>query len=772
MDASQFANADEAIDAARANLSPRQIELENLERFARGTQYEGRKNWFDDSVPLWERAPCIVYPVVDIAIESNADLVLGESRFPVVTSNPGENDAEAGGLDAQQSRKVDRAIREVLDRVRFRAVSRQALKHAEEAKSVAVIAGVRNKRPFLELVRSRWCEPTFNADGCVEKLEIRYPYLKPEKQQDGKWRLKALLYRRIIDDKSDTTYLPVEARRDGVEPPASAWAPDKTNTVDHKLGFCPVHWYPHMKECSTVADYDGEAIHENILDEIEGLDFALSQRHSSALFCGDPQIVETGVAPGYNPSGQVGKTAIPSTAAGGKPSASNPVTGHYVPSEGKPARRKSPGVVWQYEDQNVKVAYLVLPPGALEALDGHAADLRNKVAEALAVVLIDPQNAKFTSDMSGRAIEQLRSRQFDRCDQIRDDVGDNWILPVVKLLLRVALATKIALKAIEPVRDILEKFIDDAESAPMLFLRWPSSYMRPQPEDETATVTTTGLALQAKIITRRMAVQKVAPIYGVDDVDQAMEALEKEDQENAAKALEQQKAQTALGGGPAAKPGAPGAKPAEGGEPPKPGGQHGALAAGPAKPVVAPPAPPAGAQAAEPVAEPTKPAALAAKPTTAAAGPGISQAGASTSGVTESVYAQLLEDFPPEAIAWVRAAPWTGPGEVPLDEIDFSNAAEWQATDEPERVQFFVDRIQAGNRKPIILVNEPNNEKLIVIDGHHRLLAYQQLGEPVNAYVAHVTSVSGPWDEMHAAVGSSRVDLQACKLEYSIVSPK
>src|SRR5262249_18269143 len=156
------------------------------------------------------------------------------------------------------------------------------------------------------------------------------------------------------------------------------------------------------RECSTVADYDGQSIHETVLEEIEGLDFALSQRHRSALFCGDPQIVETGVAPGYNPSGETGHTAVPATAMGGKDSKSNPVTGSYVSPQPRPARVKSPGKVWQYENTEVKVAYLVLPPEALQALDSHAADLRNKLAETLAVVLIDPQNAKFTSDMSGR----------------------------------------------------------------------------------------------------------------------------------------------------------------------------------------------------------------------------------------------------------------------------------------------------------------------------------------------------------------------------------
>src|ERR1019366_718789 len=151
----------------------------------------------------------------------------------------------------------------------------------------------------------------------------------------------------------------------------------------------------------TVADYDGHAIHEDLLDEIRGLDFALSQRHRAALFCGDPQTIETGVEPGYNPSGMVGKVGpVPATMAGGPASGANPVTGSFGRPHATP-RVKSPGGAWQDSNTETKVAYLVLPEGGLKALDEHAADLRNKIAEGLAVVILDPQNAKFTAAMSG-----------------------------------------------------------------------------------------------------------------------------------------------------------------------------------------------------------------------------------------------------------------------------------------------------------------------------------------------------------------------------------
>lgn len=117
--------------------------------------------------------------------------------------------------------------------------------------------------------------------------------------------------------------------------------------------------------------------------------------------------------------------------------------------------------------------------------------------------------------------------------------------------------------------------------------------------------------------------------------------------------------------------------------------------------------------------------------------------------IGDAVYRQLLEDYPPDALAWVRAAHWQGPTVVPLDRIDFTAADTWQASHETAKVDLFAQRIQAGRMKPIVLVREPHNPKAIVIDGHHRALAYRKLGRPALAYVARVGTATGPWDSMH-----------------------
>jgi ParB-like chromosome segregation protein Spo0J len=96
---------------------------------------------------------------------------------------------------------------------------------------------------------------------------------------------------------------------------------------------------------------------------------------------------------------------------------------------------------------------------------------------------------------------------------------------------------------------------------------------------------------------------------------------------------------------------------------------------------------------------------------------------------------------------------WSGPKDIPLDEIDFDNAKTWNASHNKAKVKKFVGKIQGGFKKPAILVKGPDSERYRVADGHHRVLAYHQLNKPVRAYVAHVSDpdVFAEALEMHAS---------------------
>lgn len=137
---------------------------------------------------------------------------------------------------------------------------------------------------------------------------------------------------------------------------------------------------------------------------------------------------------------------------------------------------------------------------------------------------------------------------------------------------------------------------------------------------------------------------------------------------------------------------------------------------------------------------------------------------AATRSTADEVYAQLAEDYPASALDWVLHTVWDGPQMVPLAQIDMSGKSTWRASHEPEKVGMFADKIQhkqgKGKQiKPVVLVRTPGAAKNVVIDGHHRTLAYAQLKGPVWAYVGHVSHTTGPWDSLHDYQFSNPDDL-------------
>lgn len=118
--------------------------------------------------------------------------------------------------------------------------------------------------------------------------------------------------------------------------------------------------------------------------------------------------------------------------------------------------------------------------------------------------------------------------------------------------------------------------------APSLRVKW-GPYFKLEPSEQKATVEFAqaalgkgpGLVGAAPLITRRQAVEVIAPIMGIENVDAAMEALEAEATADAAANVEKLKAQqaamavtakSALAAGPAESE--PGAKPDPKSEPP------------------------------------------------------------------------------------------------------------------------------------------------------------------------------------------------------------
>jgi hypothetical protein len=74
---------------------------------------------------------------------------------------------------------------------------------------------------------------------------------------------------------------------------------------------------------------------------------------------------------------------------------------------------------------------------------------------------------------------------------------------------------------------------------PSLSLRW-GPYAKLDGDEQSKIVTATIAAKDAGICTTRQAVEKVAPVFGTENVDAVLAALEKEADERAKKMLDQQ----------------------------------------------------------------------------------------------------------------------------------------------------------------------------------------------------------------------------------------
>ncbi len=119
----------------------------------------------------------------------------------------------------------------------------------------------------------------------------------------------------------------------------------------------------------------------------------------------------------------------------------------------------------------------------------------------------------------------------------------------------------------------------------------------------------------------------------------------------------------------------------------------------------------------------------------------------------EHVYSQLLGNYPPKSIGWMRSVHWIGPILVPLDRIDVDDEESWAASHQPEAVARFAREIRdgTGHLNPVVMVQSPESGKAIVIDGHHRFLAYRKLGRPVKAYVGLTDKITRDMLETHSS---------------------
>jgi len=793
-----------ALELADAYKTPRYREIETLDDYVTGKIYAARPNFFvDDGTPLLERRPCVRYPIVKIAIRSHGDMVLGEGKWPRIKVR------KTDAIGDDQRKDLESLYAEIVEVAELRARMREGLELAMGQRSVCFVACVRRGKVGVQVFAGKACTLDRDSNGDPIKLTVEYPYLEEYKNPvDNKWTWRTMLYRREVDEKNDNVYVPVEATKDGGARPTVV---DTKKSKAHGLGFCPVDWYAFMPPGGHDDALDGVAIHQELLEDTITLDISLSQRSRAAHYAGDPQIWEAGLARDENPaptgrgfSGVVldanGKPT--GYAVGGAPSSPGRKKGAGIVWSSTSDSYKVgiltlPGDALRAVDDNVTdLARRIGLAMAYVDLEPQKAHSGEKSSGRALEILLKPQ-----VEFDGRIREDFGEH------------GLCSVLSLVLRVAHITHNKQpggVYLEKLEALCELIDTFerplagsATDAPSAadgadnedattgptlwmpPALDLEW-GPFFSDTSADTIKDRVDAAVEASGKLISKRTATASVSHAFGIEDVDQELEQMAAEavdggelPGETIDPAIEAQaQAHEAAGEPDKAAALRAAAKPVPGTTPPPPGatgtppgGQTPPPApnvaptpkAGPA-PVV--PAPAAGARPpklallkkASPTAAQASPGAgvtpapLPGTGATKTAAPNIHQRATSAAGVADTVYALLKDDYSEDDIDWVKAAHWEGPLMVSLDQLDFQNAEQWSATtDDPGKIDDFVQKIADGHMKPIVLVNEPNDNKLRIIDGHHRALAYQRLGQPVMAYVAHVGTVGGPWEAMHSS---------------------
>jgi hypothetical protein len=442
-------------------------------------------------------------------------------------------------LSEKESQLLDRFVCAIVDQTKLEDVSIDGLSDALTCGTTVAIARVDDEQKLaVDLEFAKHCTPKVSPFGKLLSLEIRYPYVaEVETNEPGRGKVfsyECRIYRRVIDEQRDTTYLPAVASENGDEP--STWTPDPNLAFVHGLGFVPAIWWRRGKKRTTAAEIDGCPIHQNLLDEIDGLNFSLSQRHRAARYAGDPQICEYGTTPDsvIAPQGRAPRTAY----AG---DGDHPANKRWIlDSKGQPMRAKGPGTIWTYENASAKCEYLTLPAGALDSLVGDVRDLYAMLRDAMGYVDSNPETMKIGGDVSGETLKWLYTNAVNYCNRIRPDFADGFLLPLVSLLLRLIQKKHTSGETLDipgfvKVAPILDRFgKNDAWQPPAMRCIW-GEYFPLSEKDKKSKQERVLAALEAGIVTRQTAVEEIACLYPtIKDPAAYLETLEEEEQEKLA----------------------------------------------------------------------------------------------------------------------------------------------------------------------------------------------------------------------------------------------
>lgn len=544
-------------------------EISKLAAYFRGTQYDGRPDWWtgvakqgDEPVPLRERKPCIVSKLPKAAVQQAVRFTFGAGKFPDVLVPEVKPDAALPGaaISKDDATVVQAYLAELIEQAALKPRIRSLMRNGCHARTAVAILLLVDGCFSVQIARAQDCWPIFRNDNpSSELVGITWCYEFDKLGQNAKGEPETARYyfRRDITTTHDIAFVDVE-KKPGVEP---EWKIDFARTREHGFGFCPAIWIRNLEEEGCEGEIDGTSLYENLFDEFDSLNLALSQRHKGIHHVGSPQPVETGVDKGDGPSA----TGRKGGSGGYGPADKQPVDAFAV-SPG-PARKTGPDRTLSYKNEHAKFDIVETTGKAFEAATNHVNDSRHRALETMGVMMVDAEKVVGKGDMSAKFLALAYAPFLGLVDELRDCWWPNALRPLLSMALRITVELKgqgILLARASAVAGILASRIIEFEQRkiwiePKMVPSW-GDYFSPSNDEIKVGTDAAATAKEKGLVSAKTATGFVAEYMGVPDVDEEVLAIEAEAEERQQKALEL--AQQQKPPAPDEKPGTPAQKPA------------------------------------------------------------------------------------------------------------------------------------------------------------------------------------------------------------------
>lgn len=492
--------------------------LDKQEAYYRCLQYEDRPYEWDGLfrragnfriyaqhfVPHRERKPSTRYELARLIVRRFTSMVFGSERFPQIVVD-GDEDAQG-------------YVRELAKAAKFRTVMHTIRNKGGSQGSACASFAFVNGRPRVRVHNAKH----ITILGWEDRDELRpravlESYAYPRTVWDPKNRktkVVTLYFARYWDQDIETIWdpIPEEAgRKPGWQRAAESY------TVRHGYGFCPVYWVQNLPDPD---DWDGDSDFEGMCDNFDGLNQLLSATSKGTVANVDPTLV-IHMQPQMN-TGRV--------------------------------RKGSENAIFSEKGAQ----YLELSGSSVEAALKLAGERKQEILDTVGVVLGDPDKMAAKA-LSAQAMRILYLPMITQADILREQYGE-FMVQLLTGMLRAARmiaggkegelqqnadghvqqespTVYLPPRAVPPDEAGGETTFEERKpgDSENVTLNWPP-YFPNTWEDNTNAVKATQAARggQGPLISRKTAVENLAPIFGVDDVVQELADMDNDRAEDMA----------------------------------------------------------------------------------------------------------------------------------------------------------------------------------------------------------------------------------------------